>query len=425
MAYSYGMRISQADRLELYRRVWSKPMTENAREMGISDVALKKRCKAFGIPTPERGRWAKLRAGKSVPEPAPLEPVTRALAEHVFGYAIRWRATDSVSDEELAAVTGLELLEPESAAVVEGFCSTLVVERQLRNPGSLVAALQQEAEEEKARREPYARSWPTGYQWPYFRDRWSQENRSRFTTAYPFPVTSKMVPRVLRMLDTLDKELWRVEGALRRQTRQPQDPAKKSFMEVAVLSHGFPVVIRELSCGLAVQCLDADDAVLAEVRDGETTAEEQLGGMLLALARSGVRERARLELVERACKREEQRREHEARIARRAEAIEACYQELPSLAQRLDEVEALRALAERLVEASEKRREPALGQLAARARERVDARDPLAEGSDASAVDLARRLQRCETGPCWEFSPCWEGRCWEPDWVRVLKRLQG
>jgi hypothetical protein len=37
-----------------------------APNFGVSDVALKKRCKKLGVPTPPRGYWAKLEAGKKV-----------------------------------------------------------------------------------------------------------------------------------------------------------------------------------------------------------------------------------------------------------------------------------------------------------------------------------------------------------------------
>lgn len=47
-------------------------MATLAPKLGISDVGLKKRCKVKGIPTPGRGYWAKLSAGKPVKkEPLP------------------------------------------------------------------------------------------------------------------------------------------------------------------------------------------------------------------------------------------------------------------------------------------------------------------------------------------------------------------
>jgi hypothetical protein len=42
-------------RTQLYELVWSTPVTEVAKEFGISDVALAKRCRALRIPLPPRG----------------------------------------------------------------------------------------------------------------------------------------------------------------------------------------------------------------------------------------------------------------------------------------------------------------------------------------------------------------------------------
>ena len=51
-------------RRQLYELVWSKPMVTVATELGLSDVALAKICSRHRIPTPPRGYWAKLQAGK-------------------------------------------------------------------------------------------------------------------------------------------------------------------------------------------------------------------------------------------------------------------------------------------------------------------------------------------------------------------------
>jgi hypothetical protein len=54
---------------DLYELVWSKPMSELAKDFGISDVALAKRCKGLGIPVPGRGYWARLDAGQTPHRP--------------------------------------------------------------------------------------------------------------------------------------------------------------------------------------------------------------------------------------------------------------------------------------------------------------------------------------------------------------------
>lgn len=47
-------------REKLYELVWSKPMTQVARDLGISDVMLAKLCKQKDVPRPQRGYWANL-----------------------------------------------------------------------------------------------------------------------------------------------------------------------------------------------------------------------------------------------------------------------------------------------------------------------------------------------------------------------------
>ena len=54
--------------------VWSKPTIVLAKEFGILDVAISKKCKKLGIKKPLRGFWAKVEAGK-VPNPKGI-PIT-------------------------------------------------------------------------------------------------------------------------------------------------------------------------------------------------------------------------------------------------------------------------------------------------------------------------------------------------------------
>jgi AcrR family transcriptional regulator len=58
-------------RKELYRRVWSKPLTVVAKDVGLSGNALAKICNRLLVPYPTRGYWVKVAAGKK-PERQPL-----------------------------------------------------------------------------------------------------------------------------------------------------------------------------------------------------------------------------------------------------------------------------------------------------------------------------------------------------------------
>lgn len=57
-------------RQDLYELAWSKPLTELAKDFGISDVALAKRCRKLRVPVPGRGYWARVDAGQAPRRPA-------------------------------------------------------------------------------------------------------------------------------------------------------------------------------------------------------------------------------------------------------------------------------------------------------------------------------------------------------------------
>ena len=54
---------------ELYNKVWNTPMRTLAKEFGISDRALAKKCDKHNIPKPPLGYWAKVQHGQSTKKP--------------------------------------------------------------------------------------------------------------------------------------------------------------------------------------------------------------------------------------------------------------------------------------------------------------------------------------------------------------------
>lgn len=65
--------IESLNREELYKQVWSQPMTKTAKSYGLSDVGLAKICRKLDIPTPGRGYWRKIALGIPM-QPTPLPP---------------------------------------------------------------------------------------------------------------------------------------------------------------------------------------------------------------------------------------------------------------------------------------------------------------------------------------------------------------
>jgi len=76
-------------REELYKLVWSKPITVLAKEFGMSDVGLAKVCKKLNVPKPYRGYWQLVEAGRKLtvpPLPAAREghPIQATLSPEYY-----------------------------------------------------------------------------------------------------------------------------------------------------------------------------------------------------------------------------------------------------------------------------------------------------------------------------------------------------
>lgn len=78
-----GIRMT---REELFERVWSTPISHLAAEWGLSGSGLRKACKRINIPTPGRGYWQKVKAGKRVRRPN-LPELPEGEAEEIVVWA--------------------------------------------------------------------------------------------------------------------------------------------------------------------------------------------------------------------------------------------------------------------------------------------------------------------------------------------------
>jgi hypothetical protein len=54
------------NRYDLYKSLWSRPLTTLAKEYGISASTIRKICRELDVPVPNMGHWQKLQYGKSV-----------------------------------------------------------------------------------------------------------------------------------------------------------------------------------------------------------------------------------------------------------------------------------------------------------------------------------------------------------------------
>jgi hypothetical protein len=62
-------------RQQLHDLVWSGPMRDVAKKLGLSDNGLRKHCLKAFVPLPPQGHWNKVHAGQNVKTiPLPLRP---------------------------------------------------------------------------------------------------------------------------------------------------------------------------------------------------------------------------------------------------------------------------------------------------------------------------------------------------------------
>jgi len=132
-------------RQALYEMVWAAPVRAVAQSFGISDVGLKKVCQKAQIPVPERGYWARVRAGQPV-EPTPLPPRGPGMPDKVgIGQATRFRYGSGDLEAELAEPAPDEPMFEEPIEDVQARVAALVgnvrVDRDLGSPHPVVGRL--------------------------------------------------------------------------------------------------------------------------------------------------------------------------------------------------------------------------------------------------------------------------------------------
>jgi hypothetical protein len=124
-------------REELYQKVWSKPATILAEELGISDVAIAKICKKLNIPKPYPGYWQQVNVGRGV-HPPPLPGIQQGIPKDVVIYPNQFKPLQSQSPEVLAQI------ESERQAA-----NHIGISPTLHNPHPLVSQAKQLLEKTK------------------------------------------------------------------------------------------------------------------------------------------------------------------------------------------------------------------------------------------------------------------------------------
>ena len=270
-------------RSELYQRVWETPMVKLARELGMSDVGLAKLCRRWDVPVPERGYWAKRRAGKWVSTqalPDPERDPTIAPSLHPR----EERSPTQPSD--------VQLVGPKSP--LPG--GSVVVADSLEHPHKLVRALQRYVEhlprlieryEARGGRRwslPASRTPPPLTQWRY-----------RFLVRGLLNVTASLdsMEWVLRLHDALFKALVAAGARIERREGTPGDwrtPREAPVVEVHFAGERAQL---DFSQGTMRVTLDGDELARRRKLDPQAAASESRPSKRYTLRLQGTEAAAR------------------------------------------------------------------------------------------------------------------------------------
>lgn len=103
-------------REELYQKVWLKPATLLAKDLGISDVAIAKICKKLDIPKPYPGYWRQVDVGNGV-QPPPLPEIRQGIPKDVVIYPNQTKLALQAHPSELLAKIESEKLPANHIAI--------------------------------------------------------------------------------------------------------------------------------------------------------------------------------------------------------------------------------------------------------------------------------------------------------------------
>lgn len=178
------MESKTISRDELYRLVWTEPMTKVAPRFGLSDVGMAKLCKRYDIPRPPAGYWAQNQAGKA-PEQIPLPPLKDESLQ-VIEFAPRTVESpppvrtppDRVTDPHLKNLIAFEL-DPDHK---------ILVSDSLNKPHSFVASTKAAMIDTTAHRQNL------------HTPRWTHDG-----PRLDISVSKEAIPRALRLMDALIK----------------------------------------------------------------------------------------------------------------------------------------------------------------------------------------------------------------------------
>jgi AcrR family transcriptional regulator len=120
-------------RAALFARLWREPLSQVAKDLGLSASGLAKICDRVAIPYPTRGHWAKARAGRAPVTPG-LPPAPQGVEDTIRvtpGQAVVRRPRERLSEEDRRA----HLLDAAAGIIVRDGLHGVSIKRVARQAG--------------------------------------------------------------------------------------------------------------------------------------------------------------------------------------------------------------------------------------------------------------------------------------------------
>jgi hypothetical protein len=288
-----------------------------------------------------------------------------------------------MSDELLVDGGPLHLLTRESIETLTDYTSHLVVEGQLRSPDEVALAVMRSLAEAREKRRADRQDWHLGLTRAY----WERPVSGKL---WPFDLSPKNEKRALRVVDTLDKTLFRIEGWINESEKHyDRSRVVEQHIRVYVLEDYFRLSFSEEADGrLTLQANEEYGGIavchLADRAGG--AIEDHVGEMVHALCVQADRRRGLLMMERREWERELAASERRRRLEERRNLETKFRQDIRECARGWNEARGLRefcdALSEREQNMTDDGRKELLAKVIEAVQRQADCADPFVESSD-------------------------------------------
>ena len=120
----------QTTREKLYQEIWNDPVSKVAVKYGVSDQAIRKKCKKLNIPLPSNKYWGNINAGRK-PAAAPLPEYD---GDNIINFHISYKPEAPPSKAQSMKPILFGFYDKKKREQLSKICSEIIMQEHLKNP---------------------------------------------------------------------------------------------------------------------------------------------------------------------------------------------------------------------------------------------------------------------------------------------------